>query len=40
VVLGFELRALYLLGRHTTTSATPPALEILLYIKEKSKVKI
>jgi hypothetical protein len=26
VVLGFELRALYLLHRHSSTGATPPAI--------------
>jgi hypothetical protein len=29
VVLGFELKALHLLGRHTTILTTPPALPIL-----------
>jgi hypothetical protein len=32
VVLGLELQALFLLGRHSTTSTTPPAKDIFVFL--------
>jgi hypothetical protein len=35
VVLEFKLRAFHLLGEHSTTLTTPPALFVLVYSSDK-----